>query len=137
MNRPLFCFKWPWDNSSSSNDQLLPQQKASCSFDTPWLLKSTVNIGAAASNLVKSVSKSPLQSNVAAEEQGEAEQRALAWALASGKEATVLEFYSPKCRLCSSMLGFVADVEKRNSDWLNVVLADAENDVWLPEVCLY
>lgn len=71
------------------------------------------------------------------EEQGEAEQRAFAAALASGKEATVLEFYSPKCRLCNSLLSFVMEVENRNSDWLNIVMADAENDKWLPELLHY
>lgn len=72
--------------------------------------------------------------NLSGEEQGELEQRAFACALASDKEATVLEFYSPKCRLCSSLVGFVDEVEKRNKEWLNVVMADAENDKWLPEV---
>ena len=67
-------------------------------------------------------------------EQGEAEQRAFASALASGKEATVIEFYSPKCRLCNSLLQFVSEVEARNSGWLNIVMADAENQTWLPEV---
>ncbi|KAK3039381.1 hypothetical protein RJ639_027630 [Escallonia herrerae] len=64
----------------------------------------------------------------------EAEQRALASALASGKEATVVEFYSPKCRLCNSLLGFVLEVENRHAGWLNIVMADAENEKWLPEV---
>lgn len=68
------------------------------------------------------------------EEQGEAEHRAFASSLASGKEATVFEFYSPKCGLCNSLLNFVAEVEHRNSDWLNIVMADAENEKWLPEV---
>ncbi|OMO74881.1 Thioredoxin-like protein [Corchorus olitorius] len=71
------------------------------------------------------------------EEQGEAEQRAFASALASGKEATVIEFYSPKCSLCNSLLKFVMEVENRNSDWLNIVMADAENDKWLPELLHY
>ncbi|MCI14387.1 thiol:disulfide interchange protein txlA-like protein, partial [Trifolium medium] len=62
------------------------------------------------------------------------EQRAFAAALASNKEATLLEFYSPKCRLCNSLLTFVLEMEKRNSHWLNVVMADAENQMWLPEV---
>ncbi|MCI38058.1 thiol:disulfide interchange protein txlA-like protein, partial [Trifolium medium] len=63
----------------------------------------------------------------------EAEQRAFAAALASNKEATLLEFYSPKCRLCNSLLNFVLEMEKRNARWLNVVMADAENQMWLPE----
>nr|CAD1822510.1 unnamed protein product [Ananas comosus var. bracteatus] len=71
------------------------------------------------------------------EEQGEAEHRALAAALASGKEATVVEFYSPKCRLCASLLDLVLDVESRNSDWVSFVLADAENEMWLPELLHY
>ncbi|KAG6674778.1 hypothetical protein I3842_15G062000 [Carya illinoinensis] len=71
------------------------------------------------------------------EEQGEAEQRAFAAALATGKEATVMEFYSPKCRLCNSLVNFVSEVEGRNSDWLNVVMADAENEKWLPELLHY
>ncbi|KAL6992194.1 hypothetical protein U1Q18_010301, partial [Sarracenia purpurea var. burkii] len=36
------------------------------------------------------------------EEQREEEQRALTSALASGKEATMIEFYSPHCWLCNS-----------------------------------
>ncbi|KAL2920615.1 Thiol:disulfide interchange protein TxlA-like protein [Bienertia sinuspersici] len=71
------------------------------------------------------------------EEQAEAEQRALAMALASGKEATVIEFYSPNCTLCNSLLRFVMEVENRNSDWLNIVMADAENEKWLPELLHY
>ncbi|KAB1220393.1 hypothetical protein CJ030_MR3G009853 [Morella rubra] len=68
------------------------------------------------------------------EKQGEAEHRAFAAALAIGKEITVVEFYSPKCRLCNSLVNFVSEVERRNSDWVNIVMADAENDKWLPEV---
>ncbi|GFS33175.1 thioredoxin superfamily protein [Actinidia rufa] len=71
------------------------------------------------------------------EEQGEAEQRALASALASGKEATVIEFYSPKCGLCNSLLKFVMEVENRNSEWLHIVMVDAENEKWLPELLHY
>ncbi|KAH9758397.1 Thioredoxin domain-containing protein [Citrus sinensis] len=71
------------------------------------------------------------------EEQGEAEQRAFASALASRKEATVIEFYSPKCSLCNSLIAFVTEVESRNSNWLNIVMADAENEKWLPELLHY
>ena len=56
-------------------------------------------------------------------------------ALATGKEATVIEFYSPKCRLFNSLVDIVSEVEGRNLDWLNIVMADAENEKWLPEVC--
>ena len=151
--RPIFCFKLPWDlnqNAKSPND---------CTFETPWLFKSVQSIGSMAFHFINSVSKSPtntwmnntfkpFQSDVGTgrnkiskpkpflspEEQGEAEQSAFASALASGKEATVLEFYSPKCRLCNSLLNFVTEIEGRNFDWLNIVMADAENDKWLPEV---
>lgn len=71
------------------------------------------------------------------EEQGEAELRELAVALASGKEATMIEFYSPKCRLCNSLEKFVLEMENRNSEWLNIVMANAENDKWLPELLHY
>lgn len=145
---PLFCFKWPWDNNNNNLPQN-PKNPNSCNFDTPWLFKSVQNIGSAASSFVKSISKSQLKFDVEAsnsmkkknklspEEQGEAEQRAFAYALASGKEATMIEFYSPKCRLCNSLLNFVMEVESRNSDWLNIVMADAENDKWLPEILHY
>lgn len=78
--------------------------------------------------------KPPKNKPLSASEQGEAEQRAFAAALASQKDATVLEFYSPKCRLCNSLLNFVLEVEKRNSNWLNITMADAENEKWFPEV---
>ena len=150
--QPLFCLKWPWDVHQNSKNP------HGCSFETPWLFKSLQNLGSVASNFYSSVSRSsypwmttfkPFQLDGGVsrktiskmgkkistpEEQGEAEQRALASALASGKVATVIEFYSPKCRLCSSLLGFVLEVEKKNSDWLTIVMADAENDKWLPEV---
>ncbi|KAL3571640.1 hypothetical protein D5086_025544 [Populus alba] len=49
----------------------------------------------------------------------------------NGKACT---FESPWLfRLCNSLLNFVLEVEGRNSSWLNVVMADAENDKWLPE----
>ncbi|PON99192.1 Thioredoxin [Trema orientale] len=156
QKKPLFCFKLPWyvdQNTRSPND---------CTFETPWLFKSLQNVGSLAFKFVNSISKSPeplmtdsnfkpfqfdagtsqnkvLKSkpNLSPEEQGEAEHRAFASALASSKEATVLEFYSPKCRLCSSLLNFVLEVEGRNSDWLNIVMADAENDKWLPELLHY
>jgi thiol-disulfide isomerase/thioredoxin len=57
-------------------------------------------------------------------------------ALAARKPATILEFYSPNCTLCRSLLPTVLHVESENSCWLNVVLADVENRLWLPEVSL-
>lgn len=150
---PLFCLKWPWD----MNQNAKANTHSVCNFEGPWLFKSLQTIGSIAFNFVNSVSGSSFslantfkpshlnartsQSNslksktiLGPEEQGEAEHRAFASALASGKEATVVEFYSPKCRLCSSLLNFVREVEGRNSDWLNIVMADAENYKWLPEV---
>lgn len=141
---PLFCVKWPWNgnNQSQSNHSSSP-----CTLDTPWLFKSFKNIGARAVNFVNNAvhptsaeNRSQLNQRrkvLSPAEQGEAEQRAFAASLATGKEATILEFYSPKCRLCNSLLGFVMELENRNSDWLNIVMADAENDMWLPELLHY
>jgi hypothetical protein len=67
-------------------------------------------------------------------DRGDAEQRALAAALVSGKAATVLEFYSPRCRLCSSLQGLVHELEDGDDACASFVLADAEDDRWLPEV---
>ncbi|KAL6212983.1 hypothetical protein ACLB2K_018198 [Fragaria x ananassa] len=148
----LFCLKWPWD--MNRNPQTITS--GGCAFEGPWLFKSMQSLGSVAFNFFQSVSKSPyhfkplqwdartdqnetLKSKtvLGPEEQGEAEQRAFASALASEKEATMLEFYSPKCRLCNSLLNSVMEVEHRNSDWLNIVMADAENDKWLPELLHY
>ncbi|XP_047335043.1 thiol:disulfide interchange protein TxlA [Impatiens glandulifera] len=144
----IFCLKWPWDAYHISN------KTNTCNFDTPWLFKSLQSLGSLSHKVIESFSHSPAvlgfvngigtngklkstKKTLSLEEQGEAEQRALAAALASGKEATVIEFYSPKCRLCNSLLSLVMEVENRNSDWLNVVMVDAENDKWLPELLHY
>jgi thiol-disulfide isomerase/thioredoxin len=74
---------------------------------------------------------------LSAEEQGDAEERALAIALAGRHKATLLEFYSPRCTLCQSLLKVVQDVERREGDWLRIVMADVENKKWLPEASLY
>lgn len=68
------------------------------------------------------------------EEQGDAEERALALALASRQRATLLEFYSPRCTLCKSLMKVVQEIEQRDSSWLRIVMADVENKKWLPEV---
>ncbi|GAV69024.1 Thioredoxin domain-containing protein [Cephalotus follicularis] len=152
---PFFCLKWPWDSNQH------PKNHNICTFEGPWLFKSVQTLGSIAFNAYHSFSKSsnswietftPLRLAAGAgqnndlklkrksfspEEQGEAEQRAFASALASGKDATVLEFYSPKCSLCNSLLNFVLEVEGRNSGWLNIVMADAENEKWLPELLYY
>jgi len=121
----MFCLKWPW-NAANPNSGLSP-----CKFEGPWPLKSLQNLGLFAFNFANSVSSWKKKTTLA---QSEAEQRAFASALASGKEATLVDFYSPKCRLCNSLLKFVSEVEPRNSHWLNIVMADAENPNWLPEV---
>ncbi|KAL5558191.1 hypothetical protein UlMin_034402 [Ulmus minor] len=140
VKQSLFCLKLPWDihkNSRNSSD---------CTFEAPWLFKSLQNVGSMTFNFINSISINAgnSQSKILKsktiwnpKEQGEAEHRAFASALASGKGATVIEFYSPKCRLCNSLLNFVVEVEGRNSDWLNIVMADAENDKWLPELLHY
>ncbi|MCD7463242.1 hypothetical protein HAX54_050200 [Datura stramonium] len=149
-----FCLKWPWDVHNQNPKNPLP-----CAFETPWLFKPFKNLGFGVFSFVQNISKSqPLspeflfrsnggvnQNNtlklvkkkLTPAEQAEVEQSALASVLASGKEGTVIEFYSPKCRLCNSLVNFVNEVENRNSDWLNIVMADAENDQWLPELLHY
>ncbi|PKA58282.1 Thioredoxin-like protein HCF164, chloroplastic [Apostasia shenzhenica] len=135
----LLCWKWPWDTQTN------PKSPDPCGkLELPWLFKSLQSLGSLAQTLLLSPSvmshRQPARLPEAAlsrEQQGEAEQRALASALASGKEATVIEFYSPKCRLCNSLLDLVLELEARNSDWLSFVLADAENEKWLPELLHY
>lgn len=143
---PLLCWKWPWDALSN-----LKNPNSCGNLEVPWLFKSLQSVGSLAQTLLfnnAAVSTNGEPSNefgrkharlsmatpLTREEQGEAEQRALASALASGKAATVVEFYSPKCRLCNSLLDLVLELEARNSDWVSFVLADAENERWLPEV---
>ena len=140
--QPLFCLKWPWDIHQN------PRNSNGCSFEGPWIFKSLQSLGSVAFNFANSAFK-PFQLDAGTnqnqslkskkkistpEEQGEAEHRAFASALATGKAATVIEFYSPKCSLCNSLVNFVTEVEGRNSDWLSIVMADAENEKWLPEV---
>ncbi|KAK4363879.1 hypothetical protein RND71_015237 [Anisodus tanguticus] len=149
-----FCLKWPWDVHNQN-----PKNPSPCTFETPWLFKPLKILGSGVFNFIQNISKpQPLsprfhfQSNggvnqnntlklvkkkLAPAEQAEVEQSALASVLASGKEGTVIEFYSPKCQLCNSLVNFVTEVENRNSDWLNIVMADAENDQWLPELLHY
>ncbi|KAL2325104.1 hypothetical protein Fmac_024162 [Flemingia macrophylla] len=119
-----FCLKWPWNDSNPSP----------CNFESPWLFKSLQNLGLSAFRFASSVSSRKKKPSLP---QFEAEQRAFASALSSGKEATLLEFYSPKCRLCNSLLNFVSQLQTRNSQWLNIVMADAENPNWLPELLNY
>ncbi|KAK0577590.1 hypothetical protein LWI29_035510 [Acer saccharum] len=146
--QPLICLKLPWNANQN------PKNPNFCNFEGPWLFKSLKNIGSLAfgsfNSWINSFNTSQLSTRaspnnnlklrrkvLSPEEQGEAEQRAFAAALASTKQATVIEFYSPKCTLCNSLLTFVSEVEGRNSDWLNIVMADAENEKWLPELLHY
>ncbi|KAF0933146.1 hypothetical protein E2562_014136 [Oryza meyeriana var. granulata] len=64
---------------------------------------------------------------------GEVEQRALTAALASKRDATVLGFYWPRCRLCASLQGLVCELEDGANGRVSFVLVDAEDDRWLPE----
>jgi protein-disulfide isomerase len=138
---PLICWKWPF--SPNPNSKTSP---TSCGdpHDLPWLVKSLKTLGSLSQRLL--IADPPSSSSesfegvappprITAVAKGEAEQRALAAALKSGREATVVEFYSPKCRLCNSLLPLVLDLERRNEDWVSFVLADAESEQWLPEVC--
>eukprot|EP00270_Netrium_digitus_P007681 TRINITY_DN2253_c0_g1_i1.p1 TRINITY_DN2253_c0_g1~~TRINITY_DN2253_c0_g1_i1.p1 ORF type:complete len:334 (-),score=45.83 TRINITY_DN2253_c0_g1_i1:146-1147(-) len=76
-------------------------------------------------------------STLNAKDQAEAQERAFAMALASGKRATVLHFYSRKCRLCHSLRRMLAEIAATESEWLSVTRADVENKWWLPEVSHY
>ncbi|KAF5747068.1 thioredoxin-related family protein [Tripterygium wilfordii] len=148
----MFCLKWPWEINQKHESPNV------CTFEGPWLFRSLRTLGSIAFSSFNSGSSSYLwmdafnpinliggtnktlksrKNILTPEKQGEAEPRAFASALASQKEATVIEFYSPKCRLCNSLLNFVLEVEGRNSGWLNIVMADAENEKWLPELLHY
>lgn len=147
---PQLCWKWPWDALSNPN-----KTPNTCgSLEVPWIFKSLHTLGTLAQTILvnptsvfssgdlstasrRQTARLSSETPLTRAEQGEAEERALASALASGKAATVVEFYSPKCRLCNSLLDLVLEVEARNSDWVNFVLVDAENDRWLPELLHY
>ncbi|GLJ22231.1 hypothetical protein SUGI_0417890 [Cryptomeria japonica] len=123
--------KWPWECNGEG-----------CRVGMPWLFQSLFNAGKVITSLASNNSQIKLKaaaapSKLSPEEQGEAEERALALALATKKEATLLEFYSPRCRLCASLANTVAEVEAKNGEWLNIVMADVENKAWLPEVLQY
>ncbi|KAL9254655.1 Thiol:disulfide interchange protein TxlA-like protein [Drosera capensis] len=133
---PRFCINLPWLPPSPNPNP--------CEFQPPWLFKSIQTLTTLLTNLIPHPNNQPFPSisqkrrnNSSALEQGEAEQRAMAAALARGKEGTMIEFYSPKCGLCGSLAGFVAEVERRNEDWLSVVMVDAGNEMWLPELLHY
>eukprot|EP00250_Pteridium_aquilinum_P006513 c16415_g1_i1 orf=169-822(-) len=148
---PWLCMKWP----SSSTEEA--GSSGGCRLEAPLPVRALKNLGlllfthmqqgfSRLQNVSmtqpfivdgrKSAEKMRNQP-LSPQEQGQAEQRALALALSSRKPATVLEFYSPKCTLCRSLLPSVLEVESRNAAWLNIVMADVENKLWLPEVLLY
>ncbi|KAJ3675577.1 hypothetical protein LUZ60_004619 [Juncus effusus] len=134
----LICWKWPFSPNPEPN---------STSCDDSWLFTSLKTLGSLAQGLLIAdppAASASISGRAAASrpsrisaDRGEAEQWAFAAALSSGKEATLLEFYSPKCSLCNSLLDLVSELEKRNSDQVNFVLADAENEKWLPELLHY
>eukprot|EP00271_Cylindrocystis_brebissonii_P011066 TRINITY_DN2777_c1_g3_i1.p1 TRINITY_DN2777_c1_g3~~TRINITY_DN2777_c1_g3_i1.p1 ORF type:complete len:137 (+),score=29.97 TRINITY_DN2777_c1_g3_i1:176-586(+) len=64
-------------------------------------------------------------------------ERELAGALASGKRATLLGFYSQRCRVCQSLDATLEEVKASEGDWLSIVKADVENPCWQPEVGHY
>ena len=137
---------------SSWQDQFSGHRARVASGRPPWLAK--VSTSARVSNSEPPLFEANLQAltarfgqwmhktgrqgstRLSAEEQGDAEERALAIALAGRQKATLLEFYSPRCTLCQSLLKVVEDVERKEGDWLRIVMADVENKKWLPEVCL-
>ncbi|KAF8673165.1 hypothetical protein HU200_048713 [Digitaria exilis] len=147
---PWVCFKWPWGaNPILSPDSIPNPSPSPCGdLELPWLFKSVRTL-AQGLLIAGDLPASPASAaggggrrrgwgrsgavQVEAD-RGDAEQRALAAALAGGRPATVLEFYSPRCRLCASMQGLVRELEEQAGGSAGFVLADAEDDRWLPEV---
>ncbi|KAL2642344.1 hypothetical protein R1flu_009931 [Riccia fluitans] len=103
-------------------DQFLPQLKAGMSKLGQWGKKEAVQ---------------PATSSISRDELGELEERALAQALAIRKPATIIEFYSPRCTLCRSLVSVVTELERKHEEWLHIVMVDVENKRWLPEVLHY
>jgi thiol-disulfide isomerase/thioredoxin len=104
--------------------------------DFPFVQQFLPKVQSALSNLGQWGKKKDeaAEASVSKDELGELEERALAQALARRKPATIVEFYSPKCKLCRSLVPAVAQVESKYEDWLHIVMADVENKRWLPEV---
>ncbi|KAL9324066.1 hypothetical protein ACSQ67_008923 [Phaseolus vulgaris] len=90
-----FCLKWPWSDAS------LNSGPSPCKFEGPWPLKSLQNLGLIAFNFANSVSSWKKKTTLA---QSEAEQRAFASALTSGKEATLLLNYDVSYVPCFVLL---------------------------------
>ncbi|AQK49218.1 Thiol:disulfide interchange protein TxlA [Zea mays] len=144
---PLVCFKWPWGPNPIPSASSSPSPCGD--LELPWLFKSirTLAQGLLIAGDIPSPASSPsggvrgVQRRTGAAvvevDRGDAEQRALAASLASGRPATVLEFYSPRCRLCASLQGLVRELQDGASGSASFVLADAEDDRWLPELLHY
>lgn len=128
------CVKWAWEKK---------EEGKGCRLEIPWLFQGFGNVGriikgfiihhrphsyATSNNKIKKLQRSAPD---------DAEERALALALTTKKEATLIQFYSPKCRLCASLAKVVMEVEARNAEWLNIVMVDVDNRAWLPEVLHY
>lgn len=151
---PLVCFKWPWSPNPDPTPSPSPSPSPCGDLELPWLFKSIRNLAQGlliAGDLPPSPASSAAAGGrglwgrqrrstgaaavvVVEADRGDAEQRALAAALATGSPATVLEFYSPRCRLCASLQGLVREIEDGAGGSASFVLADAEDDRWLPEV---
>ncbi|KAF0894785.1 hypothetical protein E2562_003669 [Oryza meyeriana var. granulata] len=146
---PIVCFKWPWGPDPKTTS---PSPSPCGDLELPWLFKSirTVAQGLLIAGDLPSppsdggggggarTRRSRRRPGLAAEaDRGEVEQRALAAALASGRDATVLEFYSPRCRLCASLQGLVRELQDGAGGRASFVLADTEDDRWLPELLHY
>uniref|UniRef100_A0A0D9XTS3 Uncharacterized protein n=1 Tax=Leersia perrieri TaxID=77586 RepID=A0A0D9XTS3_9ORYZ len=141
---PFVCFKWPWGADPKSPN---PNPSPCGELELPWLFRSIRTVAQGlliAGDLPSSPSsdggarRRGRRGVSAVADRGEVEQRALAAALAtSGREATVLEFYSPRCRLCASLQGLVREIEEGAGGRAGFVLADAEDDRWLPELLHY
>jgi hypothetical protein len=141
---PLLCFKWPWNPNPQPGASQSPSPCGD--LELPWLFKSiraiaqglliagdlpaSASVGAGGGLRGRGMRSEPVAVEA---DRGDAEQRALAAALASGRAVTVLEFYSPRCRLCASLQGFVRELEDGAAGSASFVLADAEDDRWLPE----
>ncbi|KAJ1255197.1 hypothetical protein BS78_05G187600 [Paspalum vaginatum] len=144
---PFICFKWPWNPNPQSSPSSSPSPCGD--LELPWLFKSVRTLSRSlliAGDLPPSppASAGPRRRGwgrpaaVQGEaDRGDTEQRALAAALASGRPATVLEFYSTRCRLCASLQGLVRELEDSAGGSAGFVLADAEDDRWLPELLHY
>ncbi|KAG6552516.1 hypothetical protein Mapa_005936 [Marchantia paleacea] len=123
--------------------QLFPFQDAASIFKaedkifSPFVQGFLPQVKAGILNLSQWGKKGEGSVSTSKDELGELEERALAQALARRKPATIIEFYSPRCTLCRSLVSVVTQLERKHEDWLHIVMVDVENKRWLPEVMLY